>query len=190
MLRYGVISSIQPSKGTARVHFDDDDIVSGELPILQWKTLKDKFAHSFDVGEHVACVMDEYSENGVILGAIYSQDEKPLITNADETGVTYEDGSYFKYNRADKFLDVKVGETLLQIKDKDFYLKAGQSETRAKDAGHTIKKGGESLKAILSDLVDAILAETHPTSTGPSGTPINASQYNAIKTRLNQLFEG
>lgn len=189
MLKYGVISSIQPAKGTARVHFDDDGIVSAELPILQWKTLKDKYAHSFDVGEHVVCFMDEHAENGVVLGAIYSEDEKPLITNADETGVTYEDGSYFKYNRADKFWDVKVGETLLQVKDKDYYLKAGQSETKAKDAGHTIKKGGVTLKQILLNLVNANKAETHPTSSGPSGTPINVAQYDAVIDLINQLFE-
>ena len=55
--------------------------------------------------------------------------------------------------------------------------------------GFTIKKGGEDLKTILDDLLTQLQAETHPTSTGPSGPPVNAAQYAAIQNRLPNIFE-
>lgn len=72
MLKFGTITNINPLTAKARVQFSDDDITSYWLPILQNKTLKDKFYSMLDVGEQVACLMDENSEDGVILGSIYT----------------------------------------------------------------------------------------------------------------------
>lgn len=56
--------------------------------------------------------------------------------------------------------------------------------------GHLIKRGNETLKKILDDLFEGILALTVTTSSGPSGTPINAATFQAIKNRLPDLFKG
>jgi len=40
-----------------------------------------------DVGEQVACMMDEHCENGVCLGAIYSNDVKPKQSGDDISSV-------------------------------------------------------------------------------------------------------
>lgn len=56
-------------------------------------------------------------------------------------------------------------------------------------AGVKISKGGETLKAILSDLLTAIKALTVPTGTGPSGTPINSPAFTAIENRLNNFLK-
>ena len=68
MLKFGIVTAINPLTAKARVEFADDNILSYWLPILQKKTLKDKFYSIVDVGEQVACLMDENSEDGVILG--------------------------------------------------------------------------------------------------------------------------
>jgi len=79
MLKFGIVTNINPALAQARVQFADDDILSFWLPILQQKTQKDKFYAIPDIGEHVACLMDENSEEGVILGAIYSAlDDTPV----------------------------------------------------------------------------------------------------------------
>ena len=70
MLRFGIVSQIDPINVQARVSFEDDESTSFWLPIIQTKTLKDKFYAMPDIGEQVACLMDENSEDGVILGAI------------------------------------------------------------------------------------------------------------------------
>jgi|TARA_R110000822_G_scaffold26819_9_gene80513 hypothetical protein len=47
---------------------------------------------------------------------------------------------------------------------------------------------GDTLLGLLEELCDALAAETHPTPVGPSGPPINASQYSAIKGRLKEFL--
>ena len=54
--------------------------------------------------------------------------------------------------------------------------------------GYIMETGNENLKAIISDLIDAINAITVPTGVGPSGLPINAAAFTAIKTRLDNLL--
>lgn len=41
------------AKGLAKVHFQDDDVPSGWLPMSVQKSLKDKYSFPFDVNEHV-----------------------------------------------------------------------------------------------------------------------------------------
>ncbi|MGI9158242.1 MAG: phage baseplate assembly protein V [Saprospiraceae bacterium] len=173
MLKFGNICDIDAAKGLARVEFDDDGITSAWLPVVTLGSSGNKYSHAFDVNEHVACLMDENAENGVIIGAIYSNAAQPDGGNKDNVRVKFSDGAEVQYDRAASKLTVKVGTTELDVTEDGF----------------TVKRGGETLKAILTDLIDAILAETHPTGTGPSGTPINAAQYTAIKNRLPNLFQ-
>lgn len=173
-LRFGTISKIDADKGLARVSFEEDGIESAWLPVLQKKTLKDKHFHIPDKDEHVACLMDEHAENGVILGAVYSKNENPGgVKGADKVGVEFESGDAIEYDRGANKLKVKTGTT----------------EVHVAAAGPTIKKGGESLKTILMDLLTQLEAETHPTPVGPTGPPVNAPAYSAIKTRITNFFE-
>ena len=43
MLRFGIVSQINPITVEARVNFEEDESTSYWLPVLQTKTLKDKF---------------------------------------------------------------------------------------------------------------------------------------------------
>lgn len=96
MLKFGTVTNINPMTAKARVQFADDNITSYWLPILQKKTLKDKYYSVVDIGEQVACLMDENSEDGVILGAIYtSLDEVPAISNLQHL-IKFEDGSFIE----------------------------------------------------------------------------------------------
>ena len=100
----------------ARVQFSDDDITSYWLPIIQHKTLKDKFYSMLDVGEQVACLMDENSEDGVILGSIYTGlDSVPGISKEQHL-IKFEDGSFIEYNKESQMLTIVV-KTLNVIAD-------------------------------------------------------------------------
>lgn len=119
MLRFGIISEIDANKGLARVKFPEDDIVSGWLPILQKNTLKNRYYATHDVNEHVACMMDEHSENGVILGAVYSKSELPgAVKGANVAGVEFEDGTKIKYDRSAKVLTIDTPGDVTIICDK------------------------------------------------------------------------
>ena len=106
MLRFGIVSQIDPINVQARVSFEDDESTSYWLPILQTKTLKDKFYAMPDIGEQVACLMDENSEDGVILGAIYSTEDVSSTQSEKQLSVNLEDGSYINADKENQTLTV------------------------------------------------------------------------------------
>ena len=99
MLRFGNITEIDVSKCYARVKFLDDGIVSAPLQIIVMGALSTKFFHIFDINEQVACLMDENSEDGVILGAVFSDDITPDGGGEDIVRVLFSDDSSIEYNR-------------------------------------------------------------------------------------------
>lgn len=106
MLRFGIVSQINALDAQARVSFQDDESTSFWLPIIQTKTLKDKFYAMPDIGEQVACLMDENSEDGVILGTIYSTEDVPVTKSEKEISMNLEDGSYINANKESQTLTV------------------------------------------------------------------------------------
>lgn len=106
VLRFGIVSQINPLIAQARVNFGDDDSTSFWLPVLQTKTLKDKFYSMPDIGELVACLMDENSEDGVILGAIYSTADVPISQSEKELSINLENGSFINANKETQTLTV------------------------------------------------------------------------------------
>lgn len=145
MLRYGLISEIDAAKGMARVNFNDDNIVSDWMPILVSKAMEDSFSFFPDINEHVACHMDEHSENGVILGSMYSKDVQPNGSNGDKWRVRFKDGTVIEYDRAGHklFADVK-----------------GQVEIKAEGA---VKVDGQSTVDVIA--TGAVKVETSATAT-------------------------
>ena len=47
---------------------------------------------------------------------------------------------------------------------------------------------GDSWETLMGELIDALLAMTHPTPAGPSGTPLNAADFTTIKNKLNSVL--
>ena len=94
MLRFGTVTSINPLTARARVQFAEDGMNSYWLAVLQNKTFKDKFYSMPAVGEQVACLMDQNSEDGVILGAIYTTEDTPIIETEKQVSANFEDGTF------------------------------------------------------------------------------------------------
>ena len=106
MLRFGIVSQIVPINVQARVSFEDDESTSFWLPIIQTKTLKDKFYSMPDIGEQVACLMDENSEDGVILGAIYSTEDVPAVTSENQISLNLENNSLINIDKETNSLNI------------------------------------------------------------------------------------
>ncbi|WP_047243931.1 phage baseplate assembly protein V [Chromobacterium subtsugae] len=95
----GIVFAARP--GLARVSFPDlDGLVSGWLPLTMRKTLRDKECLTLDVGEQVACLMDETFDDGCIVGAIYSDVDRPPIASPDKLHLSFRDGGSLEYDRA------------------------------------------------------------------------------------------
>lgn len=99
MLRFGNITEVDPAKGYARVTFTDDGIVSDWLQVLTIGAIKDSFSHTFSINEQVACLMDENSEEGVILGALNNDKTPPNGAGDGIFRVKFEDDSVVEYNK-------------------------------------------------------------------------------------------
>jgi phage baseplate assembly protein V len=108
MLRFGNITEIDVSKCYARVKFLDDGIVSAPLQIVVMGALSTKFFHIFDINEQVACLMDENSEDGVILGAVFSDDVTPNGGDKDVVRVLFPDDSSIEYNRNSHEYNIEI----------------------------------------------------------------------------------
>lgn len=100
MLRFGNISEIDVDKCFARVKFIDDGIVSDFLQIIVMGAINNKYFHMLDINEQVACLMDENSEEGVILGAVFNNKTNPDGGNKDIVRIKFSDNSSIEYNRS------------------------------------------------------------------------------------------
>lgn len=172
-LRWGTISEFDAEKYLAKVDFKENSLVSGWLQILLPSTQDTKMEIPVEVGSMVCCLTDDYMERGVILGSAYNDTDTPDAKNKAKYQIKYSDGTIEQYDSEAHKQSWKLNNTEVIL-------------TRD---GITIKRSSESLKKIISDLIDKILLLTVTTPNGPSGTPINAADFTAIKQRLPNLFE-
>lgn len=189
MIRFGIISETDPSKGLARVAFEEDDLTTDWLPFVVAKAQRDSYFYCPDVGEHVACLMDQNAENGVILGAIYDAKSAPKASSEDLASVVFDDGSKVVFDRSNGKLEIDTqGEIVIKsasnvsIECQTATIKANSVEI---DAANSAVKGNLSVDGTLaasgeiSSNVDvragviSLVQHKHPTApTGPVSPPI------------------
>lgn len=118
MFKYGIISEVK--KGYAKVSFAEDNIVSDWLPVLLRKTKTDKESWQLEINEHVVCLVDEYCNEGVILGAIVSEADAPDSGEAaGKFRKLFSDGTLIEYDKNSHKLTVDVkGELEATTTDK------------------------------------------------------------------------
>lgn len=113
LIKIGEVSSVDPARGTARVTFDDDDsLVSYDLQVLQRNTYDNKDYAMPDVNEDVVCLfLPCGSEDGFILGSVYSGEITPPESDGDVRTVVFSDGTKISYNRKSHTLSAEIGKT-------------------------------------------------------------------------------
>ncbi|MEJ2793965.1 phage baseplate assembly protein V [Iodobacter sp. LRB] len=104
-LKFGVVLASKP--GFARVSLPDtDNLRTMWLPIAYPKTQDDECYWTYDSGEHVALLLDAQGEDGVIIGAIFSDADTPPVTDPNKFGIRFKDGAMLEYDRATHTLSV------------------------------------------------------------------------------------
>lgn len=116
------------AKGLAKVHFQDDDVPSGWLPMSVQKSLKDKCSFPFDVNEHVWCLMDEHCEYGVIGGAIYNEKDQPAGAGEGKLVIQFADNSSIEYDRNNKTLSLLIKGDIKVIADEKVSVECKEAE--------------------------------------------------------------
>jgi phage baseplate assembly protein V len=102
MICVGKVCSIDPEHCTVRVIFEDRNLVSYDLPVLVRQTKINKDFYMPDIGEHVVCVfLDNGSEQGFVLGAFYSKEDRvSSVVNSEKRRIDFGDGSWLEFDRS------------------------------------------------------------------------------------------
>lgn len=107
--RYGIISEIDYTSGTARVFFDDIGIVSDWLTLPQ-NTNSNK---AYQLKQQVAVIISENGEDGEILREI---GDPPSWASGSVEGVEFSDGTKVVYDNLSKKLTIDAGGGELEFK--------------------------------------------------------------------------
>ena len=105
IIRIGRVSSIDVNTNTARVAFSDkDDLVSGNLMIVNRGSMVDKDYWIPDIDEQVLCLMQPNASgkglnDGFILGSFFSAEDPQQESSADMRAVKFSDGTVVKHDR-------------------------------------------------------------------------------------------
>jgi phage baseplate assembly protein gpV len=109
--RLGIVKEQDLTLGRLRVVFTEfDQMLSYWLPLVVPKTQNDKAYWMPDIGEQVVCLMDEHDEDGVVLGAIYSQPDSTPVQSADKCHLGFKDGTTIEYDRAAHVLGLNFND--------------------------------------------------------------------------------
>ena len=117
-LRIGIVQAQDPSLGRLRVTFNEfDHLLSYWLPVVMPKTQNDKAYWLPDIGEQVVCLMDAFDEDGVVLGAIYSQADRTPVQSADKFHLGFKDATSVEYDRAAHLFAMKFSDSTTIVYD-------------------------------------------------------------------------
>lgn len=106
----GIVVARDIKKHLVRVQFPDrDNIISAWLPVGVKGSLDDYEYWLPAMNSQVACLMDEHYEFGVVVCAIYSDNDLPPVTGDNIFYKRFKDGTFIQYDRETHklFADVK-----------------------------------------------------------------------------------
>ena len=109
MLKYGLICQVDYLNGFARVNFDEIGIVSGWLSLPSTSTKGTKHFIPLEINTQVAVLMHRDGEQGEIVKAVWSYDDKPPSwANKNIQGTQYSDGTIITYDTQVHKLNVEL----------------------------------------------------------------------------------
>lgn len=133
---------------------------------------------------------DENSEINVSSSGKIKVSAKNIIVNAFKDAVFT-----LKKNSSKELLKIECDETQLHLMDQfenEITLKDGEIDIVSEKINHNKGKEpmvlGSTLKGILSELIDAIMAITVVSPAGPTSVPSNAAQFAEIKGKLDTIL--
>mgnify|MGYP000085828362 CR=1 FL=1 len=109
-LKYGTVSAVDEATGKVRVRLPDNDNMRTKwLQVLTRKSKDDKDYWMPDLGEQVATLLDARGEDGIVLGAVFSDADGVPVISRDKWHKQFKDGASFEYDRSEHRLTVTGG---------------------------------------------------------------------------------
>jgi len=176
MWRRGLVRAVDPARAVAKVHLPDEDgLVSDWLPICVPFAMGTRAYWIPKVGSQVVVLLDEHGEDGVIMGAIYSEQDAPPASSADQAVISWADGTAVKYDEAAQELSALVmgtvkirsmGKATIQSMDGLEFSGAGPVTLQALDTMTVSAQGAMTLNAYGALKVNAYETATVECLTG------------------------
>ncbi|MGG3448625.1 phage baseplate assembly protein V [Domibacillus aminovorans] len=105
----GRVTAVYSERCTAKVFFDDKNMVSPELPILTRGSQGVKDYWMPEVGEQVVCAfLENTSKGGFIMGSFFNEVDRPPIDSDKKQHLQFPDGTYIEYDQDTHTLTVDV----------------------------------------------------------------------------------
>ncbi|GAQ24213.1 phage baseplate assembly protein V [Tepidanaerobacter syntrophicus] len=120
IIKVGVVSSVNPSKSTARVVFGAQNVVSHNLVVLQRQTRNNKDYYMPDVGEQVVCIfLPTGNAEGFIIGSVYNDEDRPPTDDRNKRMVVFKDGTKIEYDSSKSTLTINATGPINIVANKD-----------------------------------------------------------------------
>jgi phage baseplate assembly protein V len=127
--RTGLVVAVDERRVRVKVRVPDlDNLETGWLMVLAGKAQDDKEYWLPDEGEQVAVLLDMRGEDGLVLGAVYSEVDAPPVVSRDKWHRRFKDGSSFEYDRATHTYAATVGNSQLHMDRGQLRLHSNGSE--------------------------------------------------------------
>jgi len=96
--RFGTVTSVDPASGTARVAFQPEGAMSGWIPVLYpWVGAGWGMVCPPAPGDQVLVLPQEgFADHGVIVGGVFSNQQRPPAAPSGELWLVHSSGSYLK----------------------------------------------------------------------------------------------
>lgn len=152
-VRTGIVTHRYPQKATVRVKLVGyrDNYVSHELPVIYRATRRNKDYYLPDIGEHVVCLFEGSGlEEGYVLGAIYSTEDRPTAPLSADDGEVYgfedDSGMSMRFNRARRSAEIEhsSGSRVSMTRD-------GVVEIRAATVMRVVSSDGRTVTEVDSE---------------------------------------
>ena len=101
-IRHGYVSDLDTDTMRVKVKLEElgDDFVTHWLPVAMMATQDDKSYDHIDINTFVCCIVDDKCENGIVIGGIYTDDNKTDGAGTDLMGRKFKDGTRVQYDRS------------------------------------------------------------------------------------------
>jgi len=121
MIKFGIVTEQSASTGKVRVSLLGENMATQLLPVVFPGAGVDKYFSLPGIGDQVACLMDEFCEDGVVLGSIYSsEDNPPSGASSNVSMVRFSDGTIVKYDKDNATITVDaVSKVIIKSPDNE-----------------------------------------------------------------------
>lgn len=109
IIKFGTVSEVKPDTAQVKVNFkESNDTVSYFMPVLQSFAGKNNAYLLPSIDDVVVCLISPRGDSGIVIGSIYTTNQKPVTTDENKYSFNFEDESVFEYDKKESKLKADI----------------------------------------------------------------------------------